>query len=99
MSNAGGGRNEVDPRFVSLYSVYNMSFPTKAVLFHVYTSISTAHLAPFVEQIRQLVTPLTNSSLELFDTSINELAPTPSKFHYIFNMRDLSRVYCGLCQT
>ena len=44
---AGGGRNEVDPRFLSLFSVYNVTFPSSKSLHHIYSSIITGHLIPF----------------------------------------------------
>lgn len=28
MGKAGGGRNKVDPRFMSMFSVFNMTFPS-----------------------------------------------------------------------
>ena len=35
----GGGRNPVDPRFISLFSVFNITFPSDDSLKKIYTSI------------------------------------------------------------
>lgn len=93
----GGGRNEVDPRFISLFSVFNVTFPSDKSLRKIYTSILSGHLEPFSKEIRELVNNITTATLDLYRSIIQELPPTPSKFHYIFNLRDLSRVYQGLC--
>lgn len=42
---------------------------------------------------------LAKITLALYNSIIVELPPTPSKFHYIFNLRDLSRIYNGLVLT
>lgn len=43
MGKAGGGRNEVDPRFLSLFSVFNVPFPSEASLHLIYFSILQGH--------------------------------------------------------
>ena len=52
---AGGGRNEVDPRFMSLFSVFNVTFPSMESLSHIYSSIITGHLQPFKKGIYMFV--------------------------------------------
>ncbi len=39
---------------------------------------------------------LTDVTLELYNFICDKLPPTPSRFHYVFNLRDLSRLYEGL---
>ncbi len=50
-------------------------------------------------EIQSLAKPITTATMDLYDRIVRDLPPTPSKFHYIFNLRDLSRIYHGLSQT
>ena len=97
MGPPGGGRNKVDPRFVALFNVYNLIEPSSAVLQHIYSSIISARLANFAEPVKEAGSKVTDATLKLYRIIVERLPPTPSKFHYIFNLRDLSRVYEGLC--
>ncbi|KAM5237710.1 dynein axonemal heavy chain 10 [Ctenodactylus gundi] len=99
MGKAGGGRNEVDPRFMSLFSVFNVPFPSEQSLHLIYFSILRGHTSTFHESIVAVSSKLTFCTLVLYKTIVQDLPPTPSKFHYIFNLRDLSRVFNGLVLT
>ncbi|KAM9193992.1 dynein axonemal heavy chain 10 [Dugong dugon] len=99
MGKAGGGRNEVDPRFISLFIVFNVPFPSEESLHLIYSSILKGHTSMFHESIMAVSDKLTFCTLALYKHIVQDLPPTPSKFHYIFNLRDLSRVYNGLVLT
>uniref|UniRef100_UPI00398F6830 dynein axonemal heavy chain 10 isoform X2 n=1 Tax=Pristiophorus japonicus TaxID=55135 RepID=UPI00398F6830 len=96
MGKAGGGRNIVDPRFISLFCVFNVTFPAEDSLFSIYASILKGHTMTFTEELQAICMKVTAATLHLYNTIVLVLPPTPSKFHYIFNLRDLSRVYNGL---
>ena len=49
--------------------------------------------------VQALGKPITDATIELYQRIVRDLPPTPSKFHYIFNLRDLSRIYHGLFTT
>ncbi|ESN96268.1 hypothetical protein HELRODRAFT_67881 [Helobdella robusta] len=96
MGNPGGGRNHVDPRFISLFSFAYMVFPTEDSIFKIYSSILSGYTTGFASEIRDSVEIVTHASMNLFTGVLKDLPPTPSKFHYIFSLRDLSRIYSGL---
>ncbi|XP_021113286.1 dynein heavy chain 10, axonemal isoform X3 [Heterocephalus glaber] len=99
MGKAGGGRNEVDPRFISLFSVFSVPFPSDESLHLIYFSILKGHTSNFHESVVAVSSKLTFCTLVLYKIILQDLPPTPSKFHYIFNLRDLSRVFNGLVLT
>ncbi|XP_063229306.1 dynein axonemal heavy chain 10 [Bacillus rossius redtenbacheri] len=99
MGKAGGGRNAVDPRFISMFSVFNLIFPSDETLEHIYTSILAGHTQNFAPEIQALVSTIVDVTLKLYKVIIIDLPPTPSRFHYIFNLRDLSRICAGMCLT
>ncbi|KAJ2948630.1 hypothetical protein O0L34_g7885 [Tuta absoluta] len=97
MGKAGGGRNDVDPRFISMFSTYNLQFPSEATLRRIYNSILKGHFEVFPEEIQNIAEKIVQMTLDLYKIIVVELPPTPAKFHYIFNLRDLSRIAAGLC--
>lgn len=99
MGKSGGGRNEVDTRFISKFSVINLQFPLESTLKHIYGSILNGHLKIFPEKVQEVADVIVQMTLDLFKIATVELPPTPSKFHYIFNLKDLSRTYAGILLT
>ncbi|KAH8358423.1 hypothetical protein KR093_000053 [Drosophila rubida] len=98
MGTAGGGRNEVDPRFISMFSTYNIVFPNDESLIQIYSSIFKGHLnyTQFAQRFMLVADMIVEMTLKLFKLVIVDLPPTPSKFHYIFNLKDLSRIFAGM---
>jgi dynein heavy chain len=50
----------------------------------------------FSEEIVNVANRITETTINLWKGIQAKMLPTPKKFHYIFNLRDLSRVYQGI---
>ena len=66
MGKAGGGRNETDPRFISLFSVFCMTFPEDKSLFKIYNSILSGHLAPFTADVLAMTSSITKMTMDVY---------------------------------
>ena len=64
----------------------------------IYHSILSQHMAinNFSSQIQKLSEKLVFSALQLHQHMASSFLPTAIKFHYIFNLRDLSNIFQGI---
>ena len=85
MGPPGGGRNNVDPRFVALFSVFNLPDPTSEVLKHMYSSIINERLRDFSPSVKDAASKFPDAMLELFSYILESLTRCPH-FKLNFNL-------------
>lgn len=99
MGPAGGGRQVVSSRTVARFNVINMSFPSEPTITRIFGTLLRQQLADFQPEIRELHKALTAGTIDMYAAVSQRMLPTPAKMHYLFNLRDISRVFQGLLRS
>lgn len=63
------------------------------IIKQIFTTLTRFFLGKFPEDVVNVIPKVVDSVLAIYDKTRNELLPTPSKSHYTFNLRDISRVF------
>ena len=93
----GGGRNPVTPRLFRHFNMVWVPELSAASMRLIFTSILKGYLELRPEAgLHIFADQIIKCSVELFARTVNEFLPTPTKCHYTFNLRDLSKVVQGM---
>ncbi len=98
--NPTAGSFTINPRLQRHFVTFAVSFPSQDSLFTIYNAILSDHLDasgnkfPFL--VRKMCSNIVQATLQLHTKVSLVFMPTAVKFHYIFNLRDLSNVFQGL---
>ncbi|KAL0234370.1 hypothetical protein PCE1_001406 [Barthelona sp. PCE] len=101
MQTPGGGRNDIPERLKRHFSMFNCTLPTRSSVIHVFSSILCGYftsegIRAFSNEVQQAATKVITLTYELWSAVKGKMLPTPDKFHYMFNLRDLSRIVQGM---
>ncbi|NWW79259.1 DYH17 protein, partial [Climacteris rufus] len=96
--NPTAGSFTIDSRLQRHFCVLAVSFPSREALHTVYGTILEQHLArQNISPVLQKMQPqLVAAALALHQKVASNFLPTAIKFHYVFNLRDLSNIFQGL---
>lgn len=96
MGKPGGGRRVISNRIVSKFHLITFTQLTEQNMRKIYDALATNKFSLFYEEIKTLIEPISQATINLFNIVQDEFLPTPTKPHYQFNMRDISKVFQGL---
>jgi dynein heavy chain len=72
----------------------------EAMLKKIFSSILAGFLKTgFSEKVQQQMDAAVSSTITVYQRISSELRATPAKFHYSFNLRDVSKVFQGILMT
>uniref|UniRef100_A0A803T0L9 Dynein axonemal heavy chain 17 n=1 Tax=Anolis carolinensis TaxID=28377 RepID=A0A803T0L9_ANOCA len=96
--NPTAGSFTINPRLQRHFSVFALSFPGSDSLSTIYSTILTQHLKweNFPGAVQKSSQQLINLALALHLKVAAMFLPTAVKFHYNFNLRDLSNIFQGI---
>lgn len=97
MGPPGGGRQAITPRLMRHYNIICYTELDHLTIKQIFCSLVVSFLKRFSETVRDMVGELVDTVLLVYNRVKTELLPTPKKSHYTFNLRDISKVFQGVC--
>ncbi|XP_059054918.1 dynein axonemal heavy chain 12 [Achroia grisella] len=93
----GGSRQLIYPRMLRHYNIYSINEFSKESMTKIFTSLLQLgwRRNGFGQDTQPIIVNIISATMEIYDQATEGLRPTPAKSHYIFNLRDFSRVIQG----
>eukprot|EP00928_Gymnodinium_smaydae_P036017 TRINITY_DN25241_c1_g2_i2.p1 TRINITY_DN25241_c1_g2~~TRINITY_DN25241_c1_g2_i2.p1 ORF type:complete len:3507 (-),score=695.75 TRINITY_DN25241_c1_g2_i2:57-10475(-) len=94
----GAGKNDITDRYSRWFNLLFVTPFDEESLARIFTTVVNKFLSALARDVSGLAGAAVSATLEVYTVVLKEMLPTPAKSHYTFNMRDVSKVFQGICQ-
>ncbi|KAH8316762.1 hypothetical protein KR074_004303 [Drosophila pseudoananassae] len=93
----GGSRQDVYARFLNHFSVYSINTFSEDSMFRIFLNVALNGFrrAGHGQDVFVVTNQIVSATQSIYKSVQSEIRATPAKSHYIFNLRDISRVVTG----
>ncbi|EQC31947.1 hypothetical protein SDRG_10462 [Saprolegnia diclina VS20] len=97
----GGGRQAMSPRLLRHFTIVALPVGSDNAMRTIFHAIVLGHATSlaFPPPVRDSVLQTVDATLKLYAAVTETLRPTPAKCHYVFNLRDVAKVFAGILHT
>ena len=99
MGPPGGGRSFLTQRFMRHFNLITYTELIDASIKSIFERKVSHFLFKFTDAVKDTIPQSVISTLKLYRQIKSKLLPTPKNPHYLFNLRDMSKVLQGACSA
>eukprot|EP00916_Digyalum_oweni_P021759 GHVL01036069.1.p1 GENE.GHVL01036069.1~~GHVL01036069.1.p1 ORF type:complete len:4080 (+),score=886.02 GHVL01036069.1:1188-12242(+) len=99
--NPKAGSFNIDPRLQRQFTVLSCLTPSSQLVNQIFSTILERHLITFDKPTQGLCDSIVKASIDCFQGILSQPAflPSAKRFHYTFNLRDVSNVFQGILRS
>ncbi|OAF71836.1 Dynein heavy chain 12, axonemal [Intoshia linei] len=99
MNPPGGSKHSVSRRFMHYFNIMSIESFSDESLTRIFTTMYRCYFkaVEMPNEYQKLGDNIVEATKLIYKKCISHLLPTPNKSHYVFNLRDFSRIISGVC--
>ena len=99
MGPPGGGRTFITNRYTRHFNIIAYTELSASTVTEIFSVLVQSYLRKFSDPIKNMLQTLIGSVLGFYQQVKVIMLPTPAKSHYTFNLRDIWKVFQGICSA